>query len=57
VFEDTVLRKISEPKKDKIIGGWKKLPAEELLNFYSSPNKIRMMNSRRMRLARHVAHV
>jgi hypothetical protein len=38
VSKNIVLRKIFGPKKDKIISGWRKLHAEELLNFYSSPN-------------------
>jgi hypothetical protein len=38
-------------------GGWRKLHNEELHNLYSSPNIIRIMKSRRMRLARHVARM
>jgi hypothetical protein len=34
---------------------WRKLHNEELHNWYSSPNIIRMIKSRRMRLAGHVA--
>jgi hypothetical protein len=38
------------PKRDEIIGGWRKLQNEELHNLYSSPNirVIRMNKSRRM---------
>jgi hypothetical protein len=35
-------------------GGWRKLHNEEICNFYSSLNIIRMIKSRRMRLTRHV---
>jgi hypothetical protein len=55
VFENRVLRRIFEPKRDKVTGGWRKLPHEEIHNFYSSPSKIRMIMLRRMRWAGHVA--
>jgi hypothetical protein len=55
VFENRVLRIIFEPQRDEIIGGWSKQYNEELHNLYSSPNKIRMVKSRRMRWAEHVA--
>jgi hypothetical protein len=50
-----VLRRIFEPKKDKVIGGWKKLCNEELHKFYTSPNIIRTLKLRRMRWEGHVA--
>jgi hypothetical protein len=37
-----VLRRIFGPKRDEIIGGWRKLHNEELNNLYSTPNKIRI---------------
>jgi hypothetical protein len=37
VFENRVLRRTFEPKRDKAIGEWRKLHNEEL-NLYSSPN-------------------
>jgi hypothetical protein len=43
------------PKRDEVTGGWRKLHYEELYNVYSSPNKIRMIKLRRMRLAGYVA--
>jgi hypothetical protein len=44
-------------KRDEIIGGWRKLHSEELHNMYSSPNIIRVIKSRRMREAGHVARM
>jgi hypothetical protein len=41
----------------EVIGGWRKLHDEELHNLYSSPSIIRMMKSRRMRWAGHVARM
>jgi hypothetical protein len=55
VFENRVLRRIFEPKRDEDIGGWKKLHNEKLYNLYSSPSIIRMIKSRRMQWAGHVA--
>jgi hypothetical protein len=50
VFEKRVLlRSIFGPKRDEVIGGFKKLDNEELHNLYSSSNKIRMIKSKRMR--------
>jgi hypothetical protein len=49
VFENRVLRRIFGPKRDEVTVGWRKLHNEELRNFYSSPNTIRMIKSRRMR--------
>jgi hypothetical protein len=55
VFENRVLRRIFGPKRDEVTGGWRKLHNEELHNLYSSPSIIRMIKSRRMRWAWHVA--
>jgi hypothetical protein len=57
VFENRVLRKIFGPKRDGATGDWRKLHNEELHNLYSSPNIIRMITSRRMRWAGHVARM
>jgi hypothetical protein len=55
VFENRVLRGIFGPKRDGVMGGWKKLHNEELHNLYSSPSIIRIIKSWRMRWAGHVA--
>jgi hypothetical protein len=56
VFENRVLRRIFGPKRNEVTGEWQKLHNEELHNLYSAPNIIRMIKSRRMRWAGHVAH-
>jgi hypothetical protein len=55
VSENRVLRRIFGPKRDEVTGVWRKLHNEELHNLYSSPNRIRVIKSRRMRWAGHVA--
>jgi hypothetical protein len=55
LFENRVLRRIFGPKRDEAIGEWRKLHNEELIDLYSSPNIIRVIKSRRMRCAGHVA--
>jgi hypothetical protein len=57
VFENRVLRKVFRPKRDGMTGGWRKLHNEELHNLYFSPSIIRILKSRRMRLAGHVARM
>jgi hypothetical protein len=49
VFESRVLRITFETKRDKIVGGWRKLHNEELHNLYSWLKVIGMIKSRRMR--------
>jgi hypothetical protein len=48
VFENGVLRRTFGSRRDEVTGDWRKLHNEELHNFYTSPNIIRMMKSRRM---------
>jgi hypothetical protein len=55
VFDNRVLRRIFGPKRDGVTEGWRKLRKEELHNLYSSPSIIRIIKSRRMRWAGHVA--
>jgi hypothetical protein len=44
-------------KGDDVIRGWRKLHNEELHNLYASPNIIKMIKSRRMGWAGHVARM
>jgi hypothetical protein len=55
VFENRVLRKIFGSKRDEVTEEWRKLHNEELRDLYSSPSIIRIIKSRRMRWADHVA--
>jgi hypothetical protein len=55
VFENSVLRRIFGPKRDGMMGGWRKLHNEELHNLNSSPCIFRAKRSRGMRWAGHVA--
>jgi hypothetical protein len=57
VFENRVLRRIFGPKRDEETGGWRKLHNEKLQKLYYSPGIIRMIKSRRMRLAGHVTRM
>jgi hypothetical protein len=57
VFENSVLRRIFGPKRSGVRGGWGKLHNEELHDLYSSPSTIRIIKSRRMRWAGHVARM
>jgi hypothetical protein len=55
VFENRVLRRMFGPKRDEVMGEWRKLHNEELHNLYSSPDIIKQVKSRGMRWAGHVA--
>ena len=55
VFENWVLRGIFGPNRDEVTGKWRKLHSEELNELYCSSNIVRVIKSRRMRWAGHVA--
>jgi hypothetical protein len=57
VFENRVLRRIFGPKRDEVTGLCRKLYNEDLLDLYSSPSIIRIIKSRSMRWAGHVAQM
>jgi hypothetical protein len=57
VFENRVLRRVFGPKRDEVMGGWRKLHNEKLHDLYSSPSIIRIIKSRSMRWARHIARM
>ena len=52
-----MLRRIFGPKRDEVTGKWRKLHNAELNNMYCSPNIVRVIKSRRMRWAGHVARI
>ena len=55
--ENRVLRRIFGPKRDEVTGEWRKLHSEELNDLYCSSNIVRVIKSRRMRWAGHVARM
>jgi len=55
MFENMVLRRIFGPRRDEVTGDWRRLHKEEINDLYSSPNIVRVIKSRRMRWAGHVA--
>ena len=57
VFENRVLKRIFGSKRDEVTGEWRKLHNEELNDLYCSPNTVRVIKSRRMRWAGHVARM
>jgi hypothetical protein len=57
VFENRALRRIFVPKRGEVTGEWRKLHNRELNDLYSSPIIVRVIKSRRMRCAGHVARM
>ena len=55
MFENMVLRRIFGPRRDEVMGEWRRLHNEKLNDLYSSSNIVRVIKSRRMRWAGHVA--
>jgi hypothetical protein len=48
--------RIFKPKRDEVMGSWRKQHSEEMHNLYSSPNNIMMIKSRRMSWAGYLTH-
>ena len=57
VFENMMLRRIFGPRRDEVTGELRRVHNEELNDLYSSPNIVRVIKSRRMRWAGHVARM
>lgn len=57
VFENRVLRKTCESTKDEVTGKWRRVYGEKLLDFHTSLNIYRLIKSRRMRWAEHMARM
>jgi len=57
VFANRVLRRIFGAKWDEVTGEWRKLHNEELNDLYTSPSIVRVIKSKRMRWAEHVARM
>jgi len=57
MFENWVLRRLFGSKRDEVTGEWRKLHNEELNDLYCLSNTVRVIKSRRMRWAGHVARM
>jgi len=57
VFENMVLRRIFGPIRDEVTGEWRRLHNEEQNDLYSTPNIVRLIKSRRVKWAGHVARM
>ena len=56
VFDNRILRRTFDPNKDENVK-WRRFHNEEFHRLYRSPNIVRMINSREMRWAGHVARM
>ena len=52
-----MLRRIFGPRRDEVTGDWRRWHNEQLNDLYSSPKIVRVIKSRRMRWAGHVARM
>ena len=57
MFGNRVLRAVFGPERGEVTGEWRKLHKEELSDLYSSPNIFRMIESKKVRGARHAARM
>jgi hypothetical protein len=57
IFEERMLRRIFGPKMDEVTGDWRRLHNKELYALNPSPNIFRVLRSRRLRWAGHVARM
>ena len=57
VFENMVLRRVFGPRRDEVMGEWRRLHNEELNDLYYSPNIVRVIKSIRMRWTGHVVRM
>jgi hypothetical protein len=57
VIEKILLRRIFGHKKDEMMEGWRSLHIKDMHDLYSSPTKIRIIKSRRMSWAGHLAQI
>jgi hypothetical protein len=55
LFENRVLKRVFGLKRDQVTAYWRRLRNEELYDVYFSPNIFHLINTRRMKWARHVA--
>jgi hypothetical protein len=57
VFENRVLRRMFGRKRDEVTAEWRKLHIEEFTDLYCSSSIVRVIKSRRIRWAGHVARM